>query len=67
MPFMSWFASFIFLGLSISVGLLIYLLLYKKKDRDHEEELPPELQNIRKEKDKGTSVEDLERVYKKKG
>jgi hypothetical protein len=67
MPVITWFASFIFLGLSLSIGLLVYLLMSKKKKDDEEEELPPELQNIVKKKDEKSTVEDLERQYKKKG
>jgi len=67
MPTLSWFASFIFLGLTVSIGLLVYLLASRKKDKDEKEALPPELQKMIKKKDEKTTVEDLERVYKKKG
>ncbi len=67
MPVFSWFASFIFLGLSVSVGLLVYLIVSKKKKSSDEEELPPEIRNIVKKPDGTTTVEDLERQYKKKG
>ena len=65
MPGIAWFASFIFLGLSISIGLLVYLLLYRKK-RKREDSLPPELEEYDPKK-KETTLEELERTYGKRG
>jgi len=67
MPTLSWFASFIFLGLSLSIGLLFWLLVSKKKKNDEEEKLPPEIRKIVEKKNAKTTLEDLERQYKKKG
>jgi|GEM_PF-530470 len=68
MPVVSWFASFIFLGLSVSVGLLIYFLLYSKKKKDQEEGLPPELRgDFTERKKEEETLEDLEKTYGKKG
>ena len=68
MPAISWFASFIFLGLSVSIGLLIYLLVSRKKKGEEDEQLlPPELRNISKDTHQDDTVEDLEHRYKKKG
>ena len=54
MPEIAWYASFIFLGLSVSVGVLIYMLFHHKKKKGEGEK-------------KGTTLEDLEREYGKKG
>ena len=67
MPRVAWFASFIFLGLSVSIGLLVYLLLYRRKDQEEEKEIPPELQELEDEKQEKESLKDLERKYGKKG
>jgi hypothetical protein len=66
MPFISWFASFIFLGLSISIGLLIYFILYGKK-KENELDLPPELKKPSSKEDDASTLEELEKKYDKKG
>ena len=66
MPGFAWIASFVFLGLSVSIGLLIYFLLYGKKKKT-EEDLPPELKELNKAQDEETTLNDLERIYGKKG
>jgi len=57
MPLFAWIASFVFLGLSISVGLLIYFLFSSKNKgkKDHPRD------------EGGTTLKDLERFYGKKG
>lgn len=66
MPVISWFSSFIFLGLSISIGLLIYFLFYSKK-KDKEPDLPLELKNETDKKADSGTIEELEKKYGKKG
>jgi hypothetical protein len=66
MPVVSWFASFIFLGLSLSIGLLIYYLLYKKR-KEKEPDLPPELKISSPGENEPSSLEELEKKYGKKG
>ncbi len=66
MPGFAWIASFVFLGLSVSIGILIYFVLYAKKKKT-EEDLPPELKERNIAQNEGTTLEDLERTYGKKG
>ncbi|MCX7000020.1 MAG: hypothetical protein NT106_06975 [Candidatus Sumerlaeota bacterium] len=54
MPDIAWYASFIFLGLSVSVGILVYLLFYVKKKKGSGEQ-------------EETTLKELEKKYGKKG
>ncbi|MBN1902308.1 hypothetical protein JW926_13365 [Candidatus Sumerlaeota bacterium] len=67
MPVISWFSSFIFLGLSVSLGLLIYFLFYAPKKKDKEPDLPPELERQSPESNDASTLENLEKKYGKKG
>ena len=54
MPDFAWFSSLIFLGFSVSLGVLVYMIFYKKKKKS----------SSRK---KSATLEELERQYGKKG
>lgn len=54
MPDFAWFASFIFLGFSVSLGILVYMLFYRKKKKSSGSK-------------KSATLEELERQYGKKG
>jgi len=67
LPSIAWYASFIFLGLSVSIGLLVYLILYGKKKKKGEQDLPPEIADAMKDSEKDKSMKELERKYGKRG
>jgi len=54
MPDFAWFSSLIFLGFSVSLGVLVYMLFYKKKKKSSSGK-------------KSATLEELERQYGKKG
>jgi len=54
MPEIAWYASFIFLGFSVSIGILVYMLFYVKKKKGSE-------------KQGETTLKELEKKYGKKG
>ncbi len=70
MPPFAWFASYIFLGLSICVGILLYMVMYSKRKRRRKKsaDLPPDVNDlINPPSDKGSALDELERRYGKKG
>lgn len=54
MPNFAWYASFIFLGFSVSLGVLVYMLFYRKRKKSTGGK-------------KSETLEELERKYGKKG
>lgn len=68
MPYIAWVSGFIFLGLSVSIGLLFYLILYGRKDKNtSRRNASDELRDYLEENKDEESQEDLEKEFKKKG
>ncbi len=68
MPF--WYASFVFLGLSVSFGILIYIFHRDKKRKKKQKEMQNKLWDNMKtgeNKDKKSTIESLTKELKEKG
>lgn len=59
-----WWVTVCFSGLSLSLGGLVWILWRDRQRREREENAPPDDTSAKPE---GTSVEDLERMFGKKG